>query len=44
MSSVINEAKIVINKEDVTYEIVDGEFKQIYKPCVCIYRVIYCFY
>jgi hypothetical protein len=40
MSTYINEPKQVLSKEDMTYEIVDGEFKSVYKPCVCIYKVI----
>jgi len=39
MSTVINEPRIIVVKEDMTYEIVNGEFKPVYKPCVCIFKV-----
>lgn len=41
MSTFLNEAREVpINKEDYFYEIIDGEFKHVYKPCICLYQVI----
>jgi len=41
MSTFINEPRqVLVDKEDMTYEIVNGEFKYVYKPCVCIYKVI----
>lgn len=39
MSTHINEPRQVLNKDDIAYEIVEGEFKPVYKPCVCIYKV-----
>lgn len=43
MSTFLNEKMEPLTKEDLSYEIIDGKFEQVYKPCICIYKVIYKF-
>ncbi len=40
MSTFLNEKVEPLLKEDLSYEIIDGKFVQVYKPCICIYKVI----
>ena len=40
MTSFINEPKEILEKDDMVYDLVDGEYKTVYKPCVCLFQVI----